>query len=272
MKWNKIPDFLWPLVIRYYGSRIIGIQPSTVTSNWVYFLRLALPLRITIRKQNNLYHVYNPTLGHTAIMRPASSDVLVYLQIFFNHEYASLNTLLLLENPVVVDLGANAGFFMLWVKARWPAAHILCVEPDADNYQITEWQLAINKISNVNAQRAGVWVRNELLKITPHTNGLEWSHRVQNDAHGDVPGITFDKLLANGDIQKVDLLKIDIEGTEELLFEDATFLKTLSARVVHVILETHHPEKQITIAATLRGLNFEVTLDRELIFAKQTGL
>jgi len=272
MKWSKIPGSLWPLVIKYYGHRIVGRRPAVLISNWVYFLRLALPLGIVITKKDNLYQVYNPTLGHTAIMRPTSSDVLVYLQIFFNHEYAALNAVQLTANPVVVDLGANAGFFMMLAKAKWPTAKVLCIEPDASNHQQVVKQLAVNKISNVNVVRAGVWVRNELLKITPHTDGLEWAHGVNTAAEGDVPGITFDKLLTDGGIQQVDLLKIDIEGTEEILFEDAVFLKTLSDNVLQLIMETHHPEKQKTIAATLRELNFEVTLDRELIFAKRNAV
>lgn len=272
MKWSKIPGFLWPLVIKYFGSRMVGVQPAVLTSNWVYFLRLALPLGITIKKENELYRVFNPTLGHTAIMRPVSSDVLVYLQIFFNHEYAALNTVQLSANPVVVDLGANAGFFMLLAKSKWPTAQVLCIEPDAGNYQQVQQQLTVNNISDVNVQRAGVWVCNERLEISPHTDGLEWAHAVNSDSEGDVPGITFDKLLADAQLQQVHLLKIDIEGTEEILFVDDTFLKTLSNHVLHLIMETHHPDKQQTIAATLRDLNFEVTLDRELIFAKRKGV
>lgn len=57
MKWSKIPGFLWPLVIKYFGSRIVRMRVPVLVSGRVYFLLLALPLGITISKKDNLYQV-----------------------------------------------------------------------------------------------------------------------------------------------------------------------------------------------------------------------
>ncbi len=260
---------MWSRVIKYYASRVTGIRSTVITSNWIYFLRLVLPLGITIKEEGNLYKVYNPILKHTAMMRPNSSDVLVYLQIFFKQEYNVLNSLQLPINPVVIDLGANAGFFMLLAKSRWPDANIVCVEPDTKNYRQLELQVKENHLSNVQTLQAGVWITNESLKMNPHPDGLEWAHGVNSDPKGDVPGFTIERLLTDHTINHVDLLKIDIEGTEEILFENASFLETLSRTVANLIMETHNVEKQQMIASRLRDLGFNVTLDRELIFANQ---
>lgn len=267
MKWWSIPGFLWPVIIKYYANRVIGIHSSVVISNWVYFLRVALPVGITIKKEGNHYRVYHPGLGHSVLMRPNSSDVLVYLQIFFNHEYAMLSKLQLPDRPVVVDLGANAGFFMLLLKLHWRKATILCVEPDTGNCNQIKKQIEANQLQDVVTVQAGVWVANESLKITSHPNGLEWGFEVSSDPSGDIQGLAFRKLLADHAISHVDLLKMDIEGTEEVLFEDTDFLEKLEESVSNIIMETHHIEKQRAIAAVLVDHNFEVILDRELIVA-----
>lgn len=271
MKWLRIPLFLWLVVIKYYANRLMGMRTSVITSNWVYFLRVALPSGVTIKRVGSLYQVYNPEIGHTVMLRPGSSDVLVYLQIFFNHEYALLNDLQLPGKPVVVDLGANAGFFMLLAKVHWYAATVLCVEPDSKNFALIGQQVEANQLPDVHIIRAGVWIANEALKVTSEPKGLEWAFGVRADPSGDTPGLTFTKILNDHRISHVDLLKIDIEGTEEILFEDNAFLEKLERSVSNIIMETHHVEKQKIIASILRARNFEVKFDRELIFANRNS-
>lgn len=250
----------------------MDIRTSVLTSNWVFFLRVALPIGITLKRRGNQYQVCNPRLGYTTMMRPESSDVLVYLQIFFKHEYALLNELQLPGKPVIVDLGANAGFFMMAVKSQWQEATVFCVEPDSKNLNQVALQIETNQLRDVYLIHAGIWVTNEPLKIVPHTDGLEWAFEVKPDPSGNVPGVTLMKLLNEHAISYVDLLKIDVEGTEEILFEDHGFLEKLEQSVSNIILETHHVEKQKIIASTLHARKFEVRLDRELIFAKRNPI
>ncbi|MBX2917505.1 MAG: FkbM family methyltransferase [Cyclobacteriaceae bacterium] len=272
MRWSRIPFFLWPLVLRYYGMRLLRMQIPAVMSNWVYFLKLALPNGIAIKKTSNQSIIHNPRLNHTVIIRPGSSDVLVYLQIFFHHEYEKLNSIQLAPKPVVVDMGANAGFFMLLTKNLWADARVFCVEPDAKNCNQIEQQVTANKISNVEIIHAGVWIKDEPLKIISRAEGMEWALAVNSDPDGDVMGISFKTLLLNLKVNEIDLLKIDIEGTEELLFENYDFMQTLSKHVKILIMETHNSVKQNEIASVLRVQGFEVLLDRELILAKRSGL
>ena len=111
MLWQSIPVFLWPIVIEYYFKRLLGIRPSMLKSNWVYFLRIALPISISVRKLNGAYHISNPHTGLTSIVRPNSSDILVYIQIFFHKEYLRIEgleirqgQLLLIWVPMLVCL------------------------------------------------------------------------------------------------------------------------------------------------------------------------
>jgi Methyltransferase FkbM domain len=50
-----------------------------------------------------------------------------------------------------------------------------------------------------------------------------------------VPAVTIDQLCEQHGIEKIDLLKLDIEGAEEQVLESGTFL----ARTEHIIVELH---------------------------------
>lgn len=127
-------------------KRLLRIRPTILESNWVYFLRIALLAGVTIKKKENFFQIFNPQTRQTAIIRPASSDVLVYIQIFFHKEYNKISSLGPPPAPTIIDLGANIGLFFLYCKNIWSDARIRCVEPDVQNYSQLAKQIKLNLI------------------------------------------------------------------------------------------------------------------------------
>jgi hypothetical protein len=76
---------------------------------------------------------------------------------------------------------------------------------------------------------------------------------------------TLDRLLA--DIDRVDLLKIDVEGAEFLVLDGAKV--SLSAKKIeNIVIEIHDREKQKEVEDKLKGSDYEFRwLDRDHIFA-----
>jgi hypothetical protein len=63
-----------------------------------------------------------------------------------------------------------------------------------------------------------------------------WGNRIATDAHGVlVPAITIKELCKENGVEKIALLKLDIEGAEEQVLGHGTFL----ARTKHIIVELH---------------------------------
>ena len=63
-----------------------------------------------------------------------------------------------------------------------------------------------------------------------------WGNRIATDDHGVlVPAITIEELCRQNGIEKIDLLKLDIEGAEEQVLKNGAFL----ARTEHIIVELH---------------------------------
>ena len=68
------------------------------------------------------------------------------------------------------------------------------------------------------------------------TDQAAWGNRIATDADGIlVPAITIQELCKQNGIEKIDLLKLDIEGAEEEVLENGTFL----ALTEHIIAELH---------------------------------
>ena len=272
MFWLKTPISFWLVVFSYLIRRILRLPVPAILGNWVYLLRLTLPLNYQILKTGDSVTVIAPHQRQRISLRFNSSDVLVYLQVFFKGEYHLLNDLVLPSKPCIMDLGANVGLFSLLCQSRWPEARIVAIEPDPENFQQLTFQFQQNNLLLADAISGGSWTRNQKLSITKTNDLLAWSFQVKEDPAGTIHGISIRSLLESKNLQRIDLLKMDIEGTEVLLFKDSDFLEVLEKRIAVIILETHHPREQKEIAETLAVTGFDVCWDRELLMAKNKGM
>lgn len=267
----QIPLFLWFIIVRYYGKRLLGKTIAPVESNWIYFLKLAIPQRVKIRKYKNNFLIYNPVFKHEVEIRDGnSSDILVYIQIFFHREYKLIESLLLPDNATVLDLGGNVSFFSLYLKSFLPHTSVICVEPDENNCRQILVNKQLNAFDKLAVIHAAVWLRNEPVTLLQPGDGLEWSFAIQNNKDGEIEGITLRSIIEQSGLTRVDLLKMDIEGTEEILFKDNDFLTTLKNYVHAVIMETHDPTEKKRMIRQLELNGFTTTESGDLILAKQS--
>jgi FkbM family methyltransferase len=152
----------------------------------------------------------------------------------------------------VVDLGGNIGFFGLLLLGLYPHARVVSFEPDPAN-------LAILK---QNIDRNGYESRWTVVEAcagpasgeTPFVGGQAALSRMPlpGDPTGDAPTMTVPIVDVFPYIAGVDVLKIDIEGSEWALLGDPRFAE---ARPPAVLLEWHSydcPEDNPRRAAAAR--------------------
>lgn len=74
-----------------------------------------------------------PGYAHPLHLRAGTSDVSAFVQVFADGEY-DFST----ERPptAVLDGGANVGCAAVYFAHRWPAARIVAVEPDRQNFDL----------------------------------------------------------------------------------------------------------------------------------------
>jgi hypothetical protein len=74
-----------------------------------------------------------PESKDTMTLRPNTSDMDVFQQIFVNEEYEfSLDT----DPAVIIDAGANIGLASIYYSIKYPKAKIIAIEPELSNYEL----------------------------------------------------------------------------------------------------------------------------------------
>jgi FkbM family methyltransferase len=184
----------------------------------------------------------------------ALADVLCYEQYRLPIE---------LSPETIVDLGSNVGGSILYFASRYPAARIYGVEPDPETFR--KLQANVAPLGNVKVLRLAVGDRDGEAEFFPHPR--TWASSLK-PTFATAPGITvqvrtLDTLLDEIGLERVDLIKLDIEGSEHDVLQAFDGLPT---RAGALIGELHGflPEIYAAMERFLAGLKgFHVTYDRE---------
>lgn len=127
-----------------------------------------------------------------------------------------LCTALLSAKSIVIDLGACEGEFAQMASERW-GARVFAIEANPMIFQETYSDERVSKHNVAISDRTGV--AKLYLAKNPEGNSLDVRHRdVSADSCIEVPCATLLDFMAANGIQKVDVLKVDIEGAEVALF------------------------------------------------------
>jgi FkbM family methyltransferase len=123
------------------------------------------------------------------------------------------------DPDLIVDAGANIGLSVLWFADRYPTARIIALEPEPANFALL--QVNTSGLDNVTCMRAALWSSNEDVVISDPGRGT-WGFQTNGVASGEesvtAPGLTIDHLFERFAIERINLLKVDIEGAEREVF------------------------------------------------------
>lgn len=159
------------------------------------------------------------------------------------------------EGDVVLDCGAHVGVFAHLALARG-AGKVIAIEPSPRNVEC----LRRNFAKEIAEERLvvypkGVWNREEMLVLrqTDENSAADTVVMEQPGAHeGEtVPLTTIDKLVAELGLDRVDYIKMDIEGAEVPALEGAR--ETLLRWKPRLALAAYHKsDDPVTLPAAVR--------------------
>jgi FkbM family methyltransferase len=168
-------------------------------------------------RRDRQYPVHVRGYSHPIAIRGGkSSDVFALYEILVLDEYAFVGDL---KAPAtIIDGGANVGIASVYFLKRYPTARVLAVEPDPGNLDLCRKNLAPYK-GRAEVIRGAIWSSTCPLDLD-YSRQEDWTIRVRAqdpDGGGPIGGLTMESLIAmcGG---KVDLLKLDIEGSEAEVF------------------------------------------------------
>jgi FkbM family methyltransferase len=160
-----------------------------------------------------------PNSSVRVILRLGTTDVAAFEHVFVNEEYGFT----LAQMPsVIIDAGANVGMSAVYFSNRYPNARIIAVEPDPSSFSVLKKNAEL--YPNIIPVNAALWNSDSVVSLQD-SGGGSWGMRVskaENSSSTSVRSMTFATLLSEYDVNQVDVLKVDIEGAECELFEDAS--------------------------------------------------
>lgn len=190
--------------------------------------------------------------------RAGSSDIDVFKHIYVLREYACFDDLA--APGLIVDCGANVGMSTAYFLSRFPDTQVVAVEPDPGNYE----QLLNNTkpyAQRLRAVQAGVWCRNAGLKFVDNEwgDGRAWAVTVAEagpDEQADIQAVSIGDLLEASGHERIALLKIDIEGSEQALFSEG--VEPWLGRVDNLVIELHGQNCEQAFYKAIEPYAFEV--------------
>ena len=166
------------------------------------------------------------------------------------------------KDSVVIDIGANIGVFTVYAQKY--AKIVYALEPSLEHFDTLTRMIAHNRYVNVVPIRKAIYIENKKLAFGgPDNNKTMTSLHTATWQDGkpteNVDAITLDTLFKEQNIDHVDLMKIDVEGTEFEILAGEGFRK-VADKIDVVIGETHswanrHPNQ---LKESLKNNGFQV--------------
>jgi len=193
-----------------------------------------------------------PGFNAYLLLRPSPPDLYTFHYIFTKHEYdfdcGSVE--------YIIDAGANIGLASVFFGLKYPEAKILSVEPEDSNYKL----LVANtkRFPNIKTIKAALWSHNTSVNIVnPDASECEYQVSETNDKN-EIAAITVEDAMSELDTERIDILKMDIEGSEiEVFRTSGSWIDKIGA----IVLETHdryRPGCTQALETAIRGREFVI--------------
>lgn len=185
------------------------------------------------------FHLRNGLVLHHV----ASDDpILLFREIFLETCYFTPSFYKPNPSHTVLDIGANIGFFAMYLQSQAPGIRIHCFEPGDDARARLELNVKANRLeSSVSIYPVAVFNTEATVELKQATlsahRSLFASQYVEQERSSVVQAIPLQKAMELAGAKTVDLLKIDVEGAEIEIVEGAA--PSCWERIERVVVEYH---------------------------------
>jgi FkbM family methyltransferase len=188
-----------------------------------------------------------------------SSDLDVFQQIFVIDEYSCVQDI---PAPrLILDLGANVGYSSAYFLSKFPIVNVIAVEPDPSNFEMCRINLSPYG-SRAQIVLGAAWSNRSKLVLSRGTfgDGREWASEVreieENNEVATVEGWDIPSLLNLTKEQQIDLLKVDIEGSEVSIFGPSS--SSWLPKVRNICIELHGPQCEKVFFDAMKNFEYDL--------------
>ena len=177
-------------------------------------------------------------------------EAFVYYATFVAGEY---NDLQLKPTDLVIDAGANIGDFTIKAAKIVNKGRVIAIEPNPRNLEILHKNIMLNKLNNVEILPRALSNTTGLVSFSGES--VSASIMKGDESSPKVQTVTIDEIMKTfyregGGV----VLKMDIEGAEELVFTDPAFLEG----VREISMELHGEKNIQSIPTILKKHGFQI--------------
>lgn len=193
---------------------------------------------------------------------PGKSELSPYPEIFYEKIYEKVSSFIPKNGNIVFDVGSHIGFFTInSAKKCGQHGQVFCFEPNPDTFKRLKKNIEINGLLNIKSENIAISDKlgSISLKIGESSEGSTIMENGSLNFYSDnieVNTSTLDEIVTRYKIKKIDILKIDAEGAEELILKGA--IKKTIPMVKKILIETHSLElkKRCEEILIMEGFNY----------------
>jgi len=239
-RWRKFKTLLaWRYMLgNYWGERLrdypLIVALKLLFSRFVFLTQI--PLLLPDRAFLVNYH--GAKLGIRLFSHPALMDLALGV---YEYRKTRLFYQLVKEGMTVIDIGASEGSYsVLSAKLLHDKGRVLAFEPDPDNCRLLKENIRLNRFKSIGVHQFALSDAEGIATFYPG-GGLgsivarsPWYANFQREPI-TVPVRKLDDVLAKLAIFHVDIMKIDVEGSEILVLRGAEQILRNSS--VHLLMD-----------------------------------
>lgn len=156
---------------------------------------------------------------------------------------------------VFLDIGAYVGpYTILGALAVGPHGKVVAMEPDVENRLQLQRNLSLNGISNCTVIPYAAWSRSG--RVGWHRGAEPVWHGIQEESKSDsVETVRVDDIISEQALDRVDWIKMDIEGAELEALKGAE--NTLARFKPRLFIEVHNTTEAIREFLDSQGYRIE---------------
>jgi len=217
---RKAASLLNGYVMPRLGVKLVPVKPKTMRFR-----------RLSTANGRARVEVGNGGQRAEVEVREGGSDWMTFDQVFIDEDY-DLRPLARFSEvrghyqqlvsakrtPLIVDLGANAGYSALYFQMTWPESRVVAVEPEAENFELLVGNVRGNE--NIDTLHAAAASKAGKLRIADSRSPKNAVRTAADGTGPEVDTVTMDRLVERYRAQGCEpfFAKLDIEGAEGELF------------------------------------------------------
>ncbi len=239
-------------VVRVSSGHVVYLED--IINEFKFYFGAVVPFKV-LNKNVVDYSTprYHDVVGFDAfpILFPSFSEPVLTATQYV--EFANLA-----EGATVLDLGAYSGLTsIIFSEAVGKAGTVVAVDADQRNIECIKRNFSNYKKyfdKNIFLLEGAVWKHSSGLEFSCEGNMGSSAASIVGNKRGNVIKVASFTLSAIADkfnLQRVDFMKVDIEGAENVIFEDKEFFQKFLPRI---IMETHLVDDKMTTEKCISDL------------------